>query len=242
MDAHIWAAIITGSCTITATVLTLVWASRKRRRHADSLVRESGSPQKVIEPPRVELLRILIAGSSRYRGSDATLELFRQTCQEVGRELAARGLHLVVGSWAPDTADVLVLDSFIASRGCRVTIAGIEEKPQSWWLAKVGSAAKATFFQVPGSWDSTGRSVQAQHSDAVFIIGGAQGVVDLSKNSDFAKHRIVATPQLGAAAKSIWDRRVRARAMAVSPDCVRRLESGTASEVANAGLDLLSLL
>ncbi len=190
----------------------------------------------------VKAQRILIAGSSRYHGSYATLELFRQTCEEVGRELAKRGLYLVVGSWAPDTADVAVLESFIKSSGCRVTIAGIKEQDESWWREKLKSAPTPRFVQVSGSWDSTGRFVQAQESDAVFIIGGAQGVVDLSKNPDFGKHRIVATPQLGAAAKSIWDRRVRARAVAVSPDCVRQLESGTPSEVASAGLDLLSLL
>jgi hypothetical protein len=243
MDANIWAAIITGGCTITATALTLIWTSRKRHRDAGLRTREGRSPQEGIEPPQVKPLRILIAGSSRYEGSSLTADLFKETCQEVGRQLAERGLHLVVGSWASDTADRAVLDSFLKSHGRRVTIAGIREQPESWWREMLGADADATFAQVDGSWDIAGRSVQVQQSDAAFIIGGARGAIELSKTYVSINHRIIATPQLGRAAKSIWDRRVRERAYKASPDCARRFESaGDPSAIANAGLDLLSLL
>lgn len=205
---------------------------------------ESESSQKSVKSHRTDKpYRILIAGSSRYDGSDRTLDLFRRTCREVGCQLAEHGKHLVIGSYAPDTADMAVLKSFGNNRGRRVTIAGISEMPQSWWRNELaGFDFEISFVQDSGSWNSIGRYIQVRESDAVFIIGGARGAIDLSKLCVEKHHPIVATPQLGRAAKSIWDKRIRRQALIVSPDCVRLLESGTPSEVAIAGLDLLSMI
>ncbi|MFX0200954.1 MAG: toll/interleukin-1 receptor domain-containing protein [Candidatus Hodarchaeota archaeon] len=206
---------------------------------------DSKSSQKAVRNHRTEKpYRILIAGSSRYDGSDRTIDLFHQTCQEVGRRLADLGLHLVIGSYAPDTADMAVLKSFGNNGGRQVIIAGISERPVSWWRDELEGFdfEKISFVQDSGSWDYIGRPIQIDASDAVFIIGGAKGAINLSKLCVEKEHPIVATPQLGRAAKSIWDKRVRQKALVVSPNCVRMLESGNPSEVAVAGLDLLSMI
>ena len=162
-----------------------------------------------------EPLRILIVGSHKYRelSSSSTAQLFHQTCRELGHQLANRGLHLVIGSYDPDTADIPVVDSYIEFGGSIITIAGISEMPVSWWEKKLGMSSKLKFAQVSGSWDIEGRSTQLEESDAVFIIGGAKGAINLSKRCYMGNHPFVATPQLGQAAKSIWDKRVRKRAM-----------------------------
>lgn len=62
-------------------------------------------------------MKILVAGSTNFTGSDGTKERFCQACRDIGKALALANAEVIVWSDMPDTADRYVVDGILSTPG-----------------------------------------------------------------------------------------------------------------------------
>jgi len=131
-------------------------------------------------------MRVAVLGSWRDATTERGWELenrdhFEQACIRVGEELARQGHHLVLAHAVAPTADKLVDQGFDSVNGVKwhyKTVVGIVQHGP-WIKAHLGAV---------------------QMSDAVIVIGGADGTYTAGQAAILMRKRLIPVPIFGGAA------------------------------------------
>jgi hypothetical protein len=165
-------------------------------------------------------LRVLIGGSD-YRGKEAAD--FINACRAIGKALVSQGLEVVVGSDAPQTADLYVLEGANEVPGTHpVVVVWRQDRDRERPFNPTTASAEypnIAFATLPFSGDWTaGRVLQFAQSDALMLIGGGNQTKLMGQAAIATGKPVLPVPTFGGAAKELWD------SMRPPPSTLRRVK------------------
>jgi hypothetical protein len=149
---------------------------------------------------------VLFAGSvpgEDWR-DDARRSLYESTCHSLGKAIAERGMHIVIGSADPDTPDRWILEG-AASAGRKIRVWLV--RPASEGPTDVGDLATRLDIVskwVSGPWAAVSVA-QLQRADAVLILGGRVHTRNLGYSGPTLGKAVLAIPWWGGAGQELWE-------------------------------------
>jgi hypothetical protein len=151
-------------------------------------------------------MKVLIVGSLNYPEGEQFETEFIAACRAIGEQLAKAGVEFVIGSGNPYTADRYVLEGAAEVPGThkiwifRPDDAGTPDLP---WPGPKTTFVKF-FKRLRGPW-AAGRFPQMQAADAVFLIGGGRGTLQVGYAAVALGKPAVAVGSCKGAAEVLWE-------------------------------------
>lgn len=151
-------------------------------------------------------IKVLIAGSTNYEGSDDSKELFISACKELGAALTKAGFEIVVRSSNLKTADRYVVEgaSEVDGRHKVLVLTSDErETPFKEDIPKLEERINFRYRRIRGPWAAK-RVSQVLSADAVIIMGGGKGTATVGYIAPALKRPILAIASFGGSASELW--------------------------------------
>src|SRR5262245_27313423 len=126
-----------------------------------------------------------------------------RACRALGKELAARGMQIVIGSADQDTPDRWLLEG-AASAGRRLRVWIV--RPAAEGSSDVGTLSSQLDIVpkwVSGPWGAVSVA-QLHQADAVVLVGGRMHTRNLGYSAPLLGKTVLAIPWFGGAGKELW--------------------------------------
>jgi hypothetical protein len=150
-------------------------------------------------------MKVLIAGSTHFDGSDTVRNKFISTCEELGKALASNGHTIIAGSVSPSTADFYVVKgaTTISENSPHKVILYRAEGGQFPYKNKYVNFPKIEFVEAPreqGAW-AAGYPGPINEADVVILIGGNHGTERVGFSALAFHKPVVPIASFGGAAR-----------------------------------------